>query len=209
MIGKFITIDGIDGSGKNTQISTIYDYLTAKNIKAFKTREPGGTEIGDKIRNLLLDKKLSICPDTECLLMFASRYEHINKIIKPKLSSGMWVISNRFSDATYAYQGGGRGIQMARIDKLLEWVQQGFSADLSFFLDIPIETALTRVTTRGTKDRFESEDIKFFKRVRNVFLDLAKKHPKKVVLIDAKYDIKTTKNLIIKALDKRFNKLFI
>ncbi len=185
MSGKFITIDGIEGVGKSTQITFIYDYLKSKNIKVCKTREPGGSFVGDKIRNLLLTKKLAISADTELMLMFASRCEHIIKTIKPALARGEWVLSDRFSDASFAYQGYGRGIDIVRIKQLSNWVAQGFEPDLSFFLDLPVDIAMSRINNRGNKDRFESEGVDFFARIRKGFLEIAKANPNRVVLINA------------------------
>ncbi len=205
MIGKFITIDGIEGVGKSTQMTFVYKYLSNKNIKVCKTREPGGSIVGDKIRNLLLVTDLTMSADTELMLMFASRCEHITKTIKPALAQGEWVLSDRFSDASFAYQGNGRGIDMTRIKQLSNWVQQDFEPDLSFFLDAPVDIAMSRVNNRGNKDRFEVESIDFFERIRSGFLQIAKLNPHRVVLINANDNIDAVSYNIKTSLDNFLN----
>ncbi len=161
--GKFITIDGVEGAGKSTQITFICDYLKSKGINVVLTREPGGTELGEKIRTLLLNPETkSMHSDTELLLMFAARNEHINAKIRPLLQAGDCVLSDRFTDASYAYQGGGRGLDMRRIAELESWVLQDFVPDMTLLLDVPVELGMSRVESRGKKDRIELEDIDFF-----------------------------------------------
>ena len=188
MDGKFINIDGIEGTGKSTQIECLEKILIEKGIHTVKTREPGGSPTGDKIRELLLSSNTHIHSDTELLLLFAARNEHIQQKILPALKRGSWVLSDRFTDATYAYQGGGRGISDKRIRILENWLQQGLTPDLSFFLDMPPKLALTRIKNRS-KDRIESENLLFFERVRAVYLARAKTLLDKVVIIDARASI--------------------
>jgi len=175
MRGKFITIEGSEGSGKSTNIRYIQAYLKANNIDFIATREPGGTPISEKIRDLLLDKNNSLlCEDSELLLMFAARAQHLNELIIPALESGQWVVSDRFTDATYAYQGGGRGLSQEKIARLEQWVQGGLRPDATILLDIPVEQGMQRVRQRGETDRFEQEKLPFFNRIRDAYLKLAR-----------------------------------
>lgn len=199
--GKFITIDGIEGLGKSTQINFISQYLKTKNINVILTREPGGTELGERIRALLLNPDSKMHPDTELMLMFAARNEHIYKII-PILEQGNWVLSDRFIDASYAYQGGGRGLDNMRIMQLENWVLQDFSPDITLLLDAPIEVGMKRMESRGKKDRIEQEDFDFFNRVRQAYIKRSKQFPKRIKLIDASQSIENTSNQIQNILDK-------
>ena len=200
--GKFITIDGLEGAGKSTQIDFIKKYLSDRNRDVFLTREPGGTDLGERLRALLLDKKIdAMNPDTELLLMFAARNEHVKKVIVPKLEQGVWVISDRFTDASYAYQGGGRGIPLERIGELEQWTLQDFVPDMTFLLDLDVELGLSRVEQRGEKDRFEEEHKDFFNKVREIFSNRASKYPERIKLIDASKNIDETSSQIKKILD--------
>ena len=200
--GKFITIDGLEGAGKSTQIDFIKKYLSARNRDVFLTREPGGTDLGERLRALLLDKNIdAMNPDTELLLMFAARNEHVKKVIVPKLEQGVWVISDRFTDASYAYQGGGRGIPLERIGELEQWTLQDFVPDMTFLLDLDVELGLSRVEQRGEKDRFEEEHKDFFNKVREIFSNRASKYPERIKLIDASKNIDETSSQIKKILD--------
>lgn len=190
MKAKFISIDGIEGSGKSTQISFIEQFLNNQGISTYLSREPGGSQVGNQIRTILLDDSNSIDIDTELLLMFAARKQHIEEVIKPKLARGIWVITDRFTDASYAYQGGGRGIDMARIAQLESWTQGDFEPDLSLFFDIPLETVAQRVNDRGYKDRFEQEGRDFFQRVQAVFLARAKTYPERIKLVNGNQSIR-------------------
>ncbi|SFV88194.1 Thymidylate kinase [hydrothermal vent metagenome] len=183
--GKFITIDGIEGAGKSTQINFICDYLKDQNINVVLTREPGGTEIGEKIRELLLSTDSKMHSDTELLLMFAARNEHIYSKILPTLKQGDWVLSDRFTDASYAYQGGGRGLDIKRIAQLEQWVLQDFTPDMTLLLDLPVNIGMQRVASRGTKDRIEQEDFDFFNRVRQAYIARSEQYPERIKLIDA------------------------
>ena len=183
--GKFITIEGSEGAGKSTNIQYVQDYLQAKNIDFIATREPGGTPIAEKIRDLLLDKKnTSLCEDAELLLMFAARSQHLNELIIPALDAGKWVLSDRFTDATYAYQGGGRGLAKNKIAQLEQWVQEDLRPDATILLDIPVELGMERVRNRGETDRFEEEQMSFFKRIRDTYLQLAKDNPQRFHIIN-------------------------
>ncbi|MCN4144157.1 MAG: dTMP kinase [Thiohalomonas sp.] len=183
--GKFITIEGSEGSGKSTNINFIQDFLKQKNIPFILTREPGGTPIAEKIRNLLLDKaNTSLCDDAELLLMFAARAQHLNELIIPALESGKWVISDRFTDASYAYQGGGRGLSWQKIAQLEQWVQGDLRPDATILLDIPVDKGMERVRERGETDRFEQEQLSFFKRIRDAYLKLARENPERFYIID-------------------------
>ncbi len=183
--GKFITIEGSEGAGKSTNIQYIQDYLQAKDIDFIATREPGGTPIAEKIRELLLDKKnTSLCEDAELLLMFAARSQHLNELIITALDAGKWVLSDRFTDATYAYQGGGRGLAKNKIAQLEQWVQGDLRPDATILLDIPVELGMERVRNRGVTDRFEEEQISFFKRIRDTYLQLAKDNPQRFHIIN-------------------------
>jgi dTMP kinase len=183
--GKFITIDGIEGAGKSTQIAFITEFLEKRGKRVILTREPGGTDLGEKIRQLLLDKNNTMHPDTELLLMFAARNEHIQQKIKPALARGDWVLSDRFTDASYAYQGNGRKLGMERIRALDVWTLGDFMPDMTFLLDLSVENGMQRVEKRGEKDRIEQEDLAFFQRVREAYIQRAKDFSSRIKLIDA------------------------
>ena len=199
--GKFITIDGVEGAGKSTQIDFICQYLVDKGINVVLTREPGGTEIGEKIRTLLLGNSTGkMHADTELMLMFAARNEHIQNKIMLALAQGDWVLSDRFSDASYAYQGGGRGLDIARISQLESWVLQDFTSDMTLLLDVPVEIGMKRVESRGEKDRIEQESLDFFNRVRDAYIVRSKQYPERIKLIDASQSAENTSNQIQKVL---------
>lgn len=201
--GKFITLEGSEGAGKTTAIDAIREWAENVGIELLVTREPGGTPTAEKIRDLLLDKNnKDILPDTELLLMFAARSQHLNELIIPAISQGKWVICDRFTDATYAYQGGGRNIDMDRIEQLENWVQGGLRPDLTLLLDLPVEVGLSRASNRSEPDRFEIEKIGFFNRVRQVYLDRAEKFPEQFRVIDAAKTIEQVQNQIHQALNE-------
>ena len=184
--GRFITIDGVEGAGKSTQIDLICSYLQRKGIEVVRTREPGGTDIGEKIRSVLLDvDNEEMHSDTELLLMFSSRNELIQNKIIPALDNGSWVVSDRFTDASFAYQGGGRMLDLERIAKLEDWVLGDFQPDLTLLLDISVEEGMTRIEARAAKDRIELEERAFFERVRSVFISRSEAFPERIKLIDA------------------------
>jgi len=190
--GLFITIEGIEGAGKSTAVHCLQAYLSEKNIPHLLTREPGGTEISEAIRALLLLKNYAekMCADAELLLMFASRAQHLAQCIVPALDAGKWVICDRFTDATYAYQGGGRGIPEDRIAAIESWVQGVLRPDCVLLLDLPAALGLQRAHQRRLRedtlhDRIEQEKIDFFERVRLAYLAQAKKYPHRYRVIDA------------------------
>ncbi|WP_198265593.1 dTMP kinase [sulfur-oxidizing endosymbiont of Gigantopelta aegis] len=188
--GKFITIEGSEGAGKSTNLLFVQAYLTAKNIEFISTREPGGTPIAEKMRDLLLDKdNTALCDDAELLLMFAARAQHLNELIIPALEAGKWVISDRFTDASYAYQGGGRGLSWEKIAQLEQWVQGDLRPDATILLDIPVDLGMERVRARGETDRFEQEQLSFFNRIRDAYLKLAKENPERFHIIDTRHSI--------------------
>jgi dTMP kinase len=200
--GKFITIDGVEGAGKSTQIKFICDYLEAKGVNVVLTREPGGTDLGEKIRELLLSTTTkSMHADSELLLMFAARNEHIHHKIIPALEKGDWVLSDRFTDASYAYQGGGRGLDIERIEYLEHWVLKGFTPDMTLLLDIPVDLGMSRVESRGEKDRIELEELDFFERVRQAYIDRSEKYPQRIKLIDSSKSREHTSAQIEKILE--------
>jgi dTMP kinase len=183
--GKFITVEGIEGVGKSTHCAYIVDFLSRTGRDVISTREPGGTDLGEGIRELLLNRSLPpMIPITELLLMFAARAEHIHKVIRPAVESGRWVVCDRFTDATYAYQGGGRGVDAKAIAALEALAQRKFRPDLTVLLDVPVELALARATARGAADRFELEDPAFFERVRQRYLEDAANEPARVAVVD-------------------------
>jgi dTMP kinase len=187
MTGRFITIEGIEGAGKSTQLSYIQQYLEKHNKTVVVTREPGGTELSEKIRDLLLTPMPdAMAADTELLLMFAGRAEHVAKVIKPALARGDWVLSDRFTDATFAYQGGGRGVSEQRIQQLLEWTLGDLKPDLTLLFDLNVELGQQRVEKRNEAiDRFEQEKIDFFQRIRDCYLQIASREPERVRVIDS------------------------
>jgi len=186
MTGKFITVEGGEGAGKSTNLDLIRELLEAAGHKVLFTREPGGTPLGEEVRDLLLGHKHNgMASETELLLMFGARAEHLSRKIIPALNAGTWVLCDRFTDATYAYQGGGRGIDPERIQILEQWVQHDLRPDLTLVLDLPIEMGLERAGKRSAPDRFESEAHLFFQNVRKSYLDIAKNDPQRVKVIDA------------------------
>ncbi len=200
--GKFITVDGVEGAGKSTQIDLICSYLQRKGVEVVRTREPGGTDLGEKIRTLLLDvDNKEMHSDTELLLMFSSRNELIQNKIIPALNKGSWVVSDRFTDASFAYQGGGRMLDLDRISKLESWVLGEFQPDLTLLLDVSVDIGMTRIEARAAKDRIELEERAFFERVRSVFIDRSKSYPERIKLIDASGSISEIHNKIKLFLD--------
>ena len=184
--GKFITLEGGEGVGKTTNLTFIRDYLQEHNIPVVVTREPGGTVLAEKIRHLLLDKDSEIISEqAELLLIFAARAQHIKHVIEPALAQGEWVVCDRFTDATYAYQGGGRNMRISTIEWLENLVQGNLRPDLTVLLDAPVEIGIERARERGSFDRFELEKISFFEHVRRAYLLQAELHPERIKLIRA------------------------
>ncbi|ALP53359.1 thymidylate kinase [Candidatus Tenderia electrophaga] len=193
--GLFITVEGIEGVGKSTNMEYVHEALLAAGIQVVLSREPGGTPLGEKIRALLLDHTNErITADTELLLMFAARAQHIAEVIRPALAQGKWVLCDRFTDATYAYQGGGRGIDMARIAALEQWVQGELRPDATLLLDAPVGVGLARAAGRAQQaDRFEREQQAFFIKVRQAYLDMASQAPGRYCVIDAAQPLEQVK----------------
>ena len=187
--GLFVTLEGGEGAGKTTSLAFVRAFLEQAGKDVVVTREPGGTPLGEKIRELLLHGRDDMQVDSELLLMFAARAEHLARVIQPALAAGAVVVCDRFTDATYAYQGAGRGAADARIRVLEDWVQQGLRPDLTLLLDIPVERGLARAGERGAPDRFEREQVDFFERVRDAYLAAAAREPRRVRVIDAAQDI--------------------
>lgn len=184
--GKFLTIEGTEGVGKSTNLVFVRDWLMARGLEVIVTREPGGTPMAEEVRNLLLSKRDEVVDETaELLLVFAARAQHLAQVIKPALARGAWVLSDRFTDATYAYQGGGRGLNKSVIEALEQLVQGDLRPDLTLILDIDVELGLNRARQRGELDRFESETIGFFERVRAAYRARAQIAPERYALVDA------------------------
>ena len=204
--GKFITLEGSEGAGKSTAMQAVQDWAQESGIEFVLTREPGGTPLAEKIRDLLLDKNhTAMCDDTELLLMFSARAQHLNELIIPSIANGKWVLCDRFTDATYAYQGGGRGLEQDRIAQLEQWVQGELRPDLTLLLDLPVEQGLARAGERGDLDRFEQEKISFFERVRSAYLDRAKHYPDQFRVIDASMSIEQVRQQIFEELTQYKN----
>lgn len=194
--GKFITLEGIEGVGKSTQLQYIKHWLLEKKIPVLATREPGGTPVAESIRAIFLEKfPEMITADTELLLLFAGRAQHLATVIYPALQRGDWVICDRFTDASYAYQSGGRKIPFERVTLLKNWVHGGFQPDLTLLFDAPVDIALSRVRKRGGSDRIEAEDDAFFERVRACYLSLSKEASRYRV-IDAAADLATVQSSV-------------
>lgn len=185
MHGKFITLEGIDGAGKSTHVDWLADFLRRRGHAVRVTREPGGTDLGEKLRTLLLDSNQVIHLETEALLMFAARREHLDKVILPALRTGEWVICDRFTDATFAYQGSGRGIAWSRLAILEQWVQGELQPDLTLLFDIAPEVGRQRAGSIKAPDRFEQEKGEFFQRVREGYLRRARENSSRMRVIDA------------------------
>lgn len=186
MRGQFITVEGSEGVGKSSNLAFIEDYLRNAGIDIVRTREPGGTPLGEAVRELLLDaRQTAMCDDMELLLMFAARAQHLAEVIRPALEAGRWVLCDRFTDATYAYQGGGRGVPMERIRQLEDWVQGELRPNHTLLLDMPVADGLQRAGARSEPDRFEQEQHAFFERVRETYLARAKQEPDRIHVIDA------------------------
>ena len=199
MRGRFITFEGIDGAGKSTHHGWIVDYLRTQGKSVVSTREPGGTPLGEKLRGLLLAEPMDI--ETEAMLMFAARREHIVKVIAPALAAGQWVVSDRFTDASFAYQGGGRGLAKAKLQQLETWVQGSLQPDMTFLFDLDVATAAKRLQGMGqAADRFEQEKTDFFQRVRDAYLARAGDFPDRFHVIDASLSIDQIRYLLEEAI---------
>ncbi|PKO92387.1 MAG: dTMP kinase [Betaproteobacteria bacterium HGW-Betaproteobacteria-10] len=184
MKGKFITFEGIDGAGKSSHVEWLAEWLRARGLVVHVTREPGGTELGEKLRTLLLNEPMHL--ETETLLMFAARREHLARLIEPALARGEWVVCDRFSDATYAYQGGGRGLDRAKFLALEHWVHEHVQPNLTLLFDLPLEVARERIALASrVLDRFEQERAEFHERVRLAYLERAHQNPSRIQIVDA------------------------
>ncbi|MGO8753963.1 MAG: dTMP kinase [Gallionellaceae bacterium] len=182
-MSKFITFEGVDGAGKSTHLEWFVENLRSRGREVVVTREPGGTPLGERLREILLSQAMHA--ETEALLMFAARREHIEQVIRPALQRGIWVISDRFSDASFAYQGGGRGVPIEKLEQLERWVHADLQPDLTLLFDIPVQVARQRLSNNATLDRFEQEQDIFFEKVRQAYLQRYRKHPERFALIDA------------------------
>ena len=182
---RFITMEGIDGAGKSAIIETVVSMIESAGIQVVITREPGGTEVGEALRDLVLSHDYNVVPNSEILVIFAARAQHLEEVIRPSLESGKWVLCDRFTDSTYAYQGGGRKVSFERIKVIEEWVQNGLKPDLTLLLDADIDTGRSRVRQTRAPDRIEQERRKFHKRVHNTYRIMAKAEPDRIKCIDA------------------------
>lgn len=190
--GKFITLEGMDGAGKSTHIPSIVHQIQANGLEVICTREPGGTPLGEELRELLLHKTMH--PETETLLMFAARREHIAKVIRPAMEKGACVISDRFTDATYAYQAGAKAVPVEKIHLLEAWVQGDLQPDLTILFDVPVEVSLQRLALARSPDKFEREGADFFEKLRNTYLDRARRNPARFRVINANQALDIVKN---------------
>ena len=188
MKSKFITFEGIDGAGKSSHVEWLAETLRQRGLVVVVTREPGGTELGEKLRSLLLSESMHL--ETETLLMFAARREHLAQVIEPALKRGEWVVCDRFTDATFAYQGGGRGLDRNKLQQLEHWVHENRQPDLTLLFDLPLDVARERIALASrVLDRFEQERADFHERVRQVYLDRAKNNPSRIRVIDGQETI--------------------
>lgn len=204
--GFFITFEGVEGAGKTTNIDYIAEKIKASGQDILLTREPGGTTLGEAIRELLISKELpEMHRDTELLLIFAARAEHVQKVIIPALNEGKWVLCDRFTDASYAYQGAGRGIELGKIQQLESLVQGKLRPDMTFLFDLDADIGLSRAQSRGDTDRFEQQHIDFFNRVRNQYLAMAESEPSRYTIINAQFELVLVQQQIDGILKKLLN----
>lgn len=198
--GRFVTFEGIDGAGKSTQIAFVDGWLRRRGTDVLLTREPGGTPIGEALREMILHRPMQ--PRTETLLMFAARCEHVLSVIEPALAAGRWVLCDRFTDATYAYQSGGRGIPQADVAALARWVHPGLKPDLTLLFDLEPRIAAERLARAQRSDRFEAEQRDFFTRVREHYLARARAEPERFVVIDTAQDKPVVQALLVEAIGR-------
>ncbi len=191
---KFITLEGMDGAGKSTHIPTIIAALQARGNEVVSTREPGGTALGERLRELLLHENMHA--ETETLLMFAARREHIATVIAPALARGAYVLSDRFTDATFAYQSGAKGVSAAKVELLEQWVQGDLQPDLTLLFDVPVEISMQRLAAARSPDKFEREDAAFFTRIRQAYLQRAQQNPVRFRIIDGSKSLDKVKNTV-------------
>lgn len=206
--GVFVTLEGIEGVGKTTNLRFLAEYLHEHDVPVLVTREPGGTPLADDIRHFLLSEhEEEVLPETELLLLFAARAQHIKNVIRPALASGKLVLCDRFTDTSYAYQGGGRGIEKEKIAMLEKVVQDGLKPDITILFDAPIEVGLSRIQAREKTDRFESETKNFFHKCRQEYLTLAQAEPDRFVTIDAAQEIEVLQNELLEILASSIDKV--
>ena len=198
--GKFITLEGMDGAGKSTHTPNIIALLKAHDIEVVSTREPGGTKLGESLRALLLHDAMH--PETETLLMFAARREHIANVIEPALKRGAYVLSDRFTDATYAYQCGAKGVASDKVKQLEAWVQGDLQPDATLLFDVPVGISMTRLASAREPDKFEREDAKFFEKLRQAYLTRAKENPARFHVINANQALEKVKSEVNKILEE-------
>lgn len=194
MTGKFITLEGMDGAGKSTHIAHIIAMLQARGHDVVSTREPGGTPLGEHLRELLLHEPMHA--ETETLLMFAARREHIASVIAPALKRGAYVLSDRFTDATYAYQCGAKGVDAGKVQALEQWVQADLQPDATLLFDVPVEVSIARLANARSPDKFERENADFFTRIRNSYLQRAQENPQRFYIIDANRTLEEVKQSV-------------
>ena len=194
MTGKFITLEGMDGAGKSTHIPSIIELLQTRGVEVVSTREPGGTALGERLREILLHENMHA--ETETLLMFAARREHIASVIAPALARGAYVLSDRFTDATYAYQCGAKGVSSAKVQLLEQWVQADLQPDITLLFDVPVEVSMQRLATARTPDKFERETADFFTRIRQAYLQRAAQNPVRFRIIDANMPLEKVKQSV-------------
>lgn len=194
MRGKFITLEGMDGAGKSTHIPNIITWLKERGLDVVSTREPGGTVLGERLRDLLLQDSMN--PETETLLMFAARREHIAQVIEPALVRGACVLSDRFTDATFAYQSAGKGVKSSKISALEAWVQEGLQPDLTLLFDVPVSVSIERLASARVPDKFERESELFFEKIRASYLERAAEYPGRFKIIDANRPLKDVENSV-------------
>ena len=198
---RFISLEGIEGSGKTTSLQTINKILDKQSIEHINTREPGGSSIGNELRELLLNKKTTISSEVELLLMLADRKDHVDKVIKPNLNKGTWVVTDRFMDSTMAYQGGGRGLEISKIELIAGALELPVPT-LTLLFDLPVNLAFQRIADRENLDRFESEPIDFHNKIREAYLRLAEKHKDRIVIIDSSKSLKEVSAQVKKAINQ-------
>ena len=200
--GLFITLEGGEGAGKSVNLEWCGEYVRARGRDAVLTREPGGTPLGERLRALLLHSETPLATETELILMFAARMQHLKDVIRPALHAGRVVICDRFTDASFAYQGGGRGVPAVRIAALEEWVQQGLTPDRTLLFDLPVEVGLARARKRANADRIEREDAAFFARVRATYLARAQAEPQRFRLVDAAQSLEAVRGQLAQHIDE-------
>lgn len=200
MRGRFITLEGIDGAGKSSHLQWVASFLRARGIRIKVTREPGGTPAGERLRTLVLEGRPRLHSDTETLLMFAARREHLARVIEPALKRGIWVLCDRFTDATFAYQSGGSGVRWEKVRQLEKWVHPGTQPDLTILFDVSPATGRKRTGRKGKSDRFEREQTTYFKRVRRAYLRRAQAYPRRIKVLDANKSLPEVKKELEKIL---------